>query len=312
MKLNEQLKDRLAKIGRISIQVTIIGYLVYQLYEIGLPTLIKSLPTNPLFYLLYVLIYFSLPLSEIFIYKLKWEISWRQGFPIFIQKKVLNTDVVGYSGELYLYHWAKKNLGIPAKEAIKYIKDNNVLSSMASTLISLILFYYFITQGYIDISSFFAQVDATLWIGIILGGFIISFLIYHFRHYIIHINRKDAIKVFFLHAFRVVFINVLQILQWEVARPEVTLAVWFSLSAVQIISSRIPFLPSTDALFVTVALEVSGLVEVPKELLAGILTANLVLKRVLNVSTYFAAGLVKEKIPEDELKQEREDIDGQY
>ncbi len=309
MKLSEKLKDRLTKYGRMLIQVAIIGYLLYQLYQIGLPALIDSLPTNPLFYLLYLLIYFSLPLAEIFIYKLKWEMSWKAGFPVFIQKKVLNTDVVGYSGELYLYHWARKTLGIPTREAIKYIKDNNVLSSLASTLITLILLYYFITQGYIDIGEYIQGIDAGLWTGIVLGGGIIAFLIYHFRHYIIHINRRDAVKVFLLHAFRIVFINVIQILQWEVARPEITLAVWFSLSAVQIISSRIPFLPSTDALFVTVALEVSGLVEVPKELLAGILTANLVLKRVLNVTTYSAANLFRQELPESELESEKKEFE---
>ncbi len=308
MKLNDQTKELIKKVLRILIQVAIIGYLIFQVYEIGLGNLVRSLPTKPLFYVLYLLIYFSLPIAEIFIYRVSWPLQWKSAFPIFIQKKVLNTDVVGYSGEFFLYQWAKNNLLIPAKDALKTIKDNNILSSAASTMITLALLYYFITQGYINIQDYLNNINTGVILGIVFGGIIIAIAVYQFRSYIISMSFRDALKVFSLHAFRIVFINIIQILQWEVARPEITLAVWFSLSAVQIISSRIPFLPSTDALFVTIALEVSGLVQVPRELLAGILTANLVLKRILNVSTYLVANLFKNAVTLDKSESERKDF----
>ena len=144
MKLSDRAKENTKKVFRYAIQAGIIGYLAYQLYDIGWEKLVNSLPAEPLFYLLYGLIYFSLPIAEIFIYKLKWPLKWKAALPIFIQKKVLNTDVVGYSGELYLYHWAKNNLPLQPKDIAKYIKDNNVLSSIASTFITIVLLYYFI------------------------------------------------------------------------------------------------------------------------------------------------------------------------
>ena len=45
-------------------------WLIWQLTNIGWLKVWKSLPTHPLFYILFLLIYFSLPLVEIFIYKL--------------------------------------------------------------------------------------------------------------------------------------------------------------------------------------------------------------------------------------------------
>jgi positive regulator of sigma E activity len=291
---------------RLLVQFSIIGYLFYQLFEIGLKQILESLPQIPSFYLLYFVIYFSLPLAEVFIYKIKWPITFRDAFPIFIQKKVLNTDVVGYSGELFLYMWAKKYLKDPAKQVFIFIKDNNVLSSLASGIVTIFLLIFFISKGYINISDYVGEVNGWSWILIFIGLILALGLIYRFRKAILALNRYDSMKIFSLHAGRIIFINVIQILQWHVARPDIAIPVWFTFSAVQILASRIPFLPSTDALFVNVALEMSGVVSVPKEALVGILTANLILKRILNVVSYLVSKYVG---TETDLEPSKEDID---
>lgn len=295
MKLETNKKELLKKTARYIVQFAIVGYLVYQLYDIGLNDILESLPRIPLFYFLYLVIYFSLPIAEVFIYRIKWPISFRDSLPVFIQKKVLNTDVVGYSGEVYLYLWAKKYIGEPAKELFLFIKDNNVLSSLASGIVTLFLLIFFITKGYININDYMSGINHWGWLLIALGVVIAVALVYKFRKAIFGLSRADSIKIFSLHAGRIIFINVIQILQWHVARPDIAIPVWFTFSAVQILSSRIPFLPSTDVLFVTVALEMSGAVSVPKEELVGILTANLILNRILNVSSYLVSKLYERK-----------------
>jgi positive regulator of sigma E activity len=256
--------------------------------------------------LLYFVIYFSLPLAEVIIYKIKWPITFRDAFPVFIQKKVLNTDVVGYSGELFLYMWAKKYLKNPAKQVFIFIKDNNVLSSLASGIVTIFLLIFFISQGYINISDYLGDVNGWSWILLSVGAIIALLLIYRFRKAILALNRYDSMKIFSLHAGRIIFINVIQILQWHIARPDIAIPVWFTFSAVQILASRIPFLPSTDALFVNVALEISGVVSVPKEALVGILTANLILKRILNVVSYLISKYVG---TDTDVKPSKEEID---
>ncbi len=287
----------LKKSLRFILQICIIGYLLYQIYMIGLVQVLKSLPTNPVFYLLYGAIYFSLPLAEILIYRIKWPINVRNSFTVFLQKKVLNTDVLGYSGELYLYQWAKKNLGKPAREAANFIKDNNILSSVASTLITLVLLLFFITRGYININTYLGGISYANWLIIALAIGFAAVVIYKFRSSILTTNRADSVRIFSLHASRIILINALQILQWKVARPDIALPVWFTFSAVQIIASRIPFLPSTDVLFVNVALEMSASVTLPKEAIAGILAANLILSRILNVISYLVAEYHKKRNP---------------
>lgn len=306
MTLSDELKKLIKKSLRLLIQFTIVGYLIYQLYEIGLTDILESLPTIPSFYLLYFVIYFSLPLAEVFIYKIKWPIRFKDSFPIFIQKKVLNTDVVGYSGEFFLYMWAKKYLKHPAKDVLLFIKDNNVLSSLASGIVTVFLLIYFISNGYINLTDYTRSIDGWSWILISIGVVVAAVLIYRFRKAILSLNRYDSLKIFSLHASRIIFINVIQIWQWHVARPDIAIPVWFTFSAVQILASRIPFLPSTDTLFVSVALEMSGVVSLPKEALVGILTANLILKRILNVVSYLISKYVG---TETELKPSTEDLE---
>ena len=77
--------------------------------------------------------------------------------------------------------------------------------------------------------------------------------------------------------------------------PEIILSVWFTYSAVQIIISRIPFLPSLDALFVNVILEISDLLMVSQDLVIGMLTVNIVFNRLLNFGIYIYNSFVENK-----------------
>lgn len=295
MKLDDKRIEILKKAVRYLLQFFIVGYLIYQLNEIGLSQIINSLPLKPLFYLLFLLIYFSLPLAEVIIYRFKWPLTLKNSFPVFIQKKVLNTDVVGYSGEVYLFHWAKTYLGKTTSEALHFIKDNNILSSVASTVITVLLLLFFITQGYINIYDYIGEVTLLNWILIGSGVSIAGFVIYKFRDKIIALNTSDSLKIFSLHAFRIVLINILQIFQWHVALPDISLSVWFTFSAVQILASRIPFLPSKDVLFVNVALEMTGVMAISREVLVGVLTANLILQRIINVISYLTSNIYQKK-----------------
>lgn len=309
-KEQKKWKSYLKKGIQYLLQVGIIGYLIYKLYEIGFAEVISALPLNPIFYLLFILIYFSLPISEIFIYRLGWAFNNFKAFLVFIQKKVLNTDVLGYSGEIYLFYWAKDKLKVPTVEAMKFIKDNNILSSLSSTFVSVVLLIFFLSQGYINIDDFIPEIESSLvYVWIILGVLVIGFVGYKFRKYILSVNWKDAITILGIYTGRLILTNILQIVQYKIAEPTVPWAVWFSLMAVQIMSTRIPFLPSQDVLYVSLALEMSVMLDVPETLLVGVLTANLILKKLIGASSFMISsftqsqiGIDPKEIDTDELK----------
>ena len=113
-------------------QLLIIGYLVYQISQIGFKDFLVSIPLNPLFYIIYIIIYISLPTIEYIIYAKKWNFIDKNLIRTLFKKKVLNTDVLGYSGEVFLFIWAKKYINKNRSNIIYLIKDNNILSALAS------------------------------------------------------------------------------------------------------------------------------------------------------------------------------------
>src|SRR5690625_894986 len=283
---------------RYILQAAIIGYLAYKLYDIGLARVVASLPLNPLFYLLFFVIYFSLPLSEIFIYRVKWNFRGYRAFLVFVQKKVLNTDVLGYSGEFYLFYWAKEKLKIPSVEAMKFIKDNNILSSLSSTFISVILLIFFLTRGYLDIAEYLPQVENQLvYFWIALGVGVAVLVGYQFRNYILTVSLDQALKISGIYTGRLVFTNLVQIIQYKIAEPPVPWTVWFSLMAVQITSTRIPFLSSRCVLYVSVAIEMSVVLNVPETQLVGVLTANLLLKKLIGAVSFIVNSFTQTQLP---------------
>jgi len=132
-----------AKILRYILLVVIVVYLIYQLTVIGWGEVWRNLPTNPLFYLLFLVMHFILPSTELFIYRLSLRLPLWEGFKVFTKKKVLNSDVLGYSGEAYFYVWGKKHLKENDKYIFNVIKDNNIISSFASTLMAVLLLTIF-------------------------------------------------------------------------------------------------------------------------------------------------------------------------
>src|SRR5690625_4593863 len=105
----------------------IFGLIVCQLLVIGWMEVRRSLLVLPLNYLLFFLFFISLPAVEVLIYKQVWTFPAWEGFKVFIKKKVYNHEVMGYSGEFYLFMWARKLEGNSEKSVLKDIRDNSIL-----------------------------------------------------------------------------------------------------------------------------------------------------------------------------------------
>lgn len=279
-----------AKVFRYALMAVIIGYLIYQIIEIGWQNILASLPTTPWFYLLFIVLYFSLPISEQFIYRLSLKFPFWAGFRVFIEKKILNADVLGYSGEAYLYMWGKKNLEEEDKYIFNVIKDNNIISSFASTLLAILLLTIFVYVGQVNFLDFFNISETVLIVVSALAILAIGLGIY-FRHYIISMDRNTAIKVFSIHSLRIILVYSLKIVQWALVLPLVPLHVWFVFLSIRIIVSRLPFMPSADLLFVSMSLEASKYMDISGAGIAGIMMATNFLTKTMSfiLYTYFAS-----------------------
>lgn len=274
-----------AKVLRYVFMAFILGYLVYQIYEIGWVKVLRSLPTSPWYYLLFFILYFSLPISEQFIYRLSLKFSFWEGFKVFVEKKILNADVLGYSGEAYFYVWGKQNLEEDHKHIFNVIKDNNIISSFSSTLMAVLLLTIFIYIGQVNILDFI-EISQNVVIGISVLAVIIIVLGIYFKDVLISMDRNTALMVFGIHTIRIVFVYALEVLQWIIIMPEVPLHVWSLFLAARIAASRIPFIPSQDLLFVTISVAISSQLDVDTAGVFGLMVASTFLTKCLSFILY--------------------------
>ncbi len=265
-----------------AVQIGIVGLLIYQLSQVGWVEVLRSLPTNPLFYLLQVAIYLALPISELFIYKKPWNFRLGEGLPVFIYKKIYNSDVITYSGEVYLYYWAKKHFNKTRKEIIAVIRDNNILSTVSSTMIAILLIGIFLTFGHIGFNDIIGQ-EGRMWLPwILLLLAVLGGVAWHYRKLWFSLSRREALYILSVHTLRLLAVHALEMLQWVVAIPTVAMTNWFSLMAAKIATSRIPLLPNKDLIFVSIVIGLSGRFGIPQAELASMLLVSSVMNKVFN------------------------------
>lgn len=299
--------DRGRLAGRIFaylIQAGIIVYLLYELTRIGWGNFFQALPTTPYFYLLFLVLYGSLPVAEIFCYRQSWNIGLMESLPTFIKKRVYNKTLIGYSGEVAVFGWARKKGISSDKEVFKVIRDNNIMSSVASTTVVFGLLIFFVVSGKIALMDYLtSQYDLVTIAGTAVIALLLVITAFKTRRYFFSMPPKIAGTIFGIHAFRMVLVNVVQVLQWYVVLPDVSLEVWFTFLSVQLLISRIPFLPSRDLFYIGASLEVSRFVAITPAGIAGLLVAQNVLDKLLNLVLF---GLISFRERKDETAAARD------
>jgi len=276
---------RIIKYTRRIVVLAIFSYLFYKLNQIGWLEILQSLPSSPLFYLIFILSYILLPISEQFIYRLSLNFGFWEGFRVFVIKKILNLDLVSYSGEAYFFAWGKQRLNVTNKYLFYVVKDNNIISSVASTLTAILMVLTLSYYGQIDFLRFFTVSKLTL---IIIVAIVLLLLILGFRYRkkLIAFNRSTTLKIFMIHELRIIAMYGLDILMCYIALPEVPLSMWFTCLAIKVISSRIPFLPSQDILLLGIYADIAKQYGILQAEIMAVFITIAALSKLLNALLY--------------------------
>lgn len=269
---------------RQGLTATVVGYLVYRMSMIGWTDIWQSMPRTPWFYVIFAGMYLTLPLFQSLIFGLIWGRSPVELLPPAIKKRIYNKDVLSYSGDVYLYFWARNRLADwTDRELLHAIKDNAIVSSVASTLVAFGLLGGFFLSGTVALPDSIAQHELLYLTGaaILVGG--VMAVGVKFRAAVFGLAGRLLAAIFGLHVLRLLVVMGLQILEWNVVIPSVALEIWFTFLSLQIITGRIPFLPSQDLIFMAAGIELAGAVQVSKAAIAGVLGVHSVLDKGLNL-----------------------------
>ena len=273
---------------RYTLTAVIVGYLVYRMTTIGWGAIWASLPRTPWFYVLFGAIYLTLPIFQSIIYGLIFRSSPWTIFPAALKKRVYNKDVMSYSGEVYLYFWARDRIDMPALNILHGIKDNTIVSSITATVVAFSLLATFFVSGLVVLPEMLVEhnVAYAAVVALVIGGMIALGI--RFRRSILKLSGVLLLSLFALHTARLLLIQSLQVTQWVVVAPEIPLQAWFTFLAVQIIAESIPFVPSRDLVGVGFAIEVARATQVPEALIASLMLVHSVMDKVLNLLLFVA------------------------
>jgi len=175
-----------------------------------------------------------------------------------------------YSGEGYLFLWAKQNLQIPKGLLLHAIKDSNLLSATAALMVFLGLLIVLALSGQWQIP---VVLDGNLWIyaavvcfPLVLGvGFVLA------RNKVTALRGDQIAFTFAVHCVRTVVSHASQVALWSLAMPAIPLAAWLNFLAFRILVSRLSFVGANGILLVTTGIAFASTLGLPPAGIAGVL-----------------------------------------
>ena len=270
----------------------VLGLLAYSLKGVDWSTLRTELPANPLFYLLFTLFYLWLPLSEMVAYRVIWPLHAWKTLPIFIKKRIYNREIFQYSGEVFFFTWARRQVDRPSLDIARDIRDQNIVSSAASTVVALALVVAFLSLG---------KTSLTAWVGprgmpLLIAGTVVTLglvaLGIRFRRHIFAMAPGTALVIVGIHAGRFALEQAVQIAMWAVAIPEVPLRVWYTYAALSLVISRLPLVTNRDLLFASLGITLAAGMAIPVEKVAALMLVVAGLGKAVTIAFFAGFTLV--------------------
>ncbi|HET6568438.1 MAG TPA: hypothetical protein VFG50_10775 [Rhodothermales bacterium] len=286
---------RVVNVARVLAVIGIVSYLVVRLSEVGWSNLWASRPHSLLYFLILPLLYFTLPVAEAIIYHGLWRAKVRRIILASLKKRTLNADVLNYSGEVHFYLWAKKNVALAPGVIFKNIKDNLIISSIASVSSAVLLLGAFMLSG--QVSGLHVLGNATLW-RIVLGIVMVVLVagaVLKFRKSLFSLPGRTLGRLMAVHSSRFLVGWCLLIVQWWSVLPDVPFRAWAMLLTAIVLVDRIPLLPSKDLLQAGVGMQLAGMMHVPVATIAGLLLVRTVFDKSLNLSLYAGSFLASRR-----------------
>lgn len=285
-KIGHSIPSWVPLLARRMVLVTVLALIIWQIWNIGWDEVLHNLPVNPLFYVILVALYLTLPTAELLIYKHVWDIKKRQLFRTFLVKRVYNEELLGYSGELYLF---KKMRGLTDKsdrEIMRDVRDTNIISAIVSNSVAIVLVGILIFQGIIPLTEIIERTNTMYVLTGSIVAIILIVLIVQFRKHIFAMSIDKTVRVIWIYLTRFIIHHGLLVLQWAVVLPETPIQVWLVYISTIIVLNRIPFLPAKDLVFVWIGIQLSMSFDVASAGIAGMLIVSSALTRITNLILY--------------------------
>lgn len=241
---------------------------------------IRQLP--PLVWPALLLLYLVQPLFDFVIFRRLWNLP-PAGLAALLRKNVINEVVLGYSGEAYLYFWARRKAG-PAVAPFAAIKDVNIVSALLGGVLTLVLAAISMTQ--LRDLDFARQVGVALWSGVVPLAISAGVLI--FGRWVFSLSLTQLVYIGAIHSLRLAIWSGLTLLIWRMALPDAAPSLCVVLLAIRCLVSRLPLIANKDLVLGNLVLLVLG----PHAPIAVLLAALALMTLLLHLGVIVGLGAV--------------------
>lgn len=243
------------------VSLAIVGVALNTFRGTDLHRILALVPTSPLFWVVFVVAYLAQPIVDFVIFRRLWHIP-PAGFAALVRKFISNEVLLGYSGEIYFYTWARRRAtlaGAPAG-AIKTgapfgaIKDVAILSALLGNIVTLVMFvtaWPTLEKLHIGLSgrTLFTSIAVLL---------VSSLVVMAFRGRVFSLPRRQLAFVAGMQLIRVLATTGLAALMWSLVLPAVPFIYWLMLATLRLLISRLPLVPNKDVVFAGIAVLIVG------------------------------------------------------
>jgi hypothetical protein len=121
-----------------------------------------------------------------------------------------------------------------------------------------------------------------------LAASVVALAVLLLRKRLIALSEEKRRKVLAIHLVRQVVTITLFAAMYAAALPEAPFGSWLLFIALQLVITRIPFLPNQDLVYLTAALSFASIIGAREEQVAGMLVAEAGLSLIVNFVLFFA------------------------
>lgn len=239
------------------------------LTHIGWDKIVAARPSSWAFYVALAVPFFVQPIADLLLYRNLLGVGRALPLTIFLRKRYMNTIMLDYSGEVYLFLWARKNLNVRDGLIMHAVKDSSVLSAAAGLVVLWLMALVLVVEHVVNIPALEVGRWPLMLIGSIplaLGG-----ALFIGNKKLTALTRTQIVTTFSIHLTRAVITLWLEFMIWWLSGALPTAADCLKFVALRLLLTRMPFVPSKDIVWVGVGMAAAGTMAVSAPKVAAVL-----------------------------------------
>jgi hypothetical protein len=297
----ERVPSRLRRGLRRALSVgffVVMGFVLYrQLSGTDWPEVLRSVPRSPWFYVIFLVRYLNVPITDALCYSAVWGKNLFHHFGVFLMKRMINSSLSAGSGDVYFLLWTVRTLRVTHWQAFAAGKDVTLLSAAAANVVAVVVLGAYLAFGDLSLMQSVRPAVLGLIIGVTFATAVLSLLVVRFRGKVLGISANVMWRVLGYHGVRSVARILLLGLQWTVGLPGSSFPDWISLLVVDLLVARTPLVPAREFLFLSLALSLASTVDGPEAQVTALFLTDTALMQVGSVASLIA-GIVWRSKPD--------------